>query len=192
MAAFAYSLFFLLAICFCLSPCTAVLHAYIPVVQQTVGQRDELIGTYFLLGFNYVEILSFLMLSHGTCLSLQQLKRIPRNQGLFRQRNYSNPREIINAVERELRGSGSSIGYQLMHQRFRNDYRLVVDKETVNLTLKTLDSEGVERRSRQRLKRRKYSAKGPNYIWHVDRYDKLKPFGFCIYGAIDSCSRHVL
>ena len=192
MAAFAYSLFFFLAICFCLSPCTAVLHAYIPVVQQNVGQRDELIATYFHLGFNYVEILSFLTLSHGIRLSLRQLKRILRNQGLFRRRNYSNPQEIISAVERELRGSGSSIGYRLMHQRLRNDYGLVVDKETVRLTLKTLDPEGVERRSKQRLKRRKYSAKGPNYIWHIDGYDKLKPFGFCIHGAIDGYSRRVL
>jgi hypothetical protein len=22
--------------------------------------------------------------------------------------------------------------------------------------------------------------KGPNYIWHIDNYDKLKPFGICI------------
>ena len=83
MAAFAYSLFFFLAICFCLSPCTAVLHAYIPVDQQNVGQRDELIATYFHLGFNYVEILSFLTLSHGIRLSLRQLKRILRNKVYF-------------------------------------------------------------------------------------------------------------
>ena len=78
-----------------------------------------------------------------------------------------------------------------MVQRLRNDYGLVVDKETVRLILKTLDPEGVERRSRRRLKRRKYYAKGPNYIWHIDGYDKLKPFGFCIHGAIDGYSRRV-
>ena len=178
MAAFAYSLFFFLAICFCLSPCTAVLHAYIPVVQQNVGQEMSSLQPTFTLAF----ILSFLTLSHGIRLSLRHLKRILRKQGLFRRRNYSNPQEIISAVERELRGSGSSIGYRLMHQRLRNYYGLVVDKENVRLTLKTLDPEGVERRSRQRLKRRKYSTKGPNYIWHIDGYDKLKPFGFCIHG----------
>ena len=26
---------------------------------------------------------------------------------------------------------------------------------------------------------------GPNFIWHVDSYDKLKPFGFPINGCID-------
>ena len=26
---------------------------------------------------------------------------------------------------------------------------------------------------------------GPNWAWHVDQYDKLSQFGFCIHGAID-------
>lgn len=29
-------------------------------------------------------------------------------------------------------------------------------------------------------------------IWHIDGYDKLKPFGFCIHGAIDGYSRKIL
>ena len=35
-------------------------------------------------------------------------------------------------------------------------------------------------------------AKGPNYILHIDSYDKLKPFGFCINGCIDGFSRKIL
>ena len=31
-----------------------------------------------------------------------------------------------------------------------------------------------------------------NYLWHIDGYDKLKPFGFCIHGAIDRCSCRIL
>lgn len=134
------------------------------MVQHNISQRAGLISTYFDLGFNHVEILSFFTLSHGIRLSLLQFKRILRNQGLFRRRNYSNPHEIVrlSAVKRELCGSGSSISYRLMYHRLRNDYGLVVDKEIVRLILKTPDPEGVERRSRRRLKRRKYYAKGPN------------------------------
>ena len=33
---------------------------------------------------------------------------------------------------------------------------------------------------------------GPNHAWHIDRYDKLKPFGIAIYGAIDEYSRIIL
>ena len=59
----------------------------------------------------------------------------------------------------------------------------MVSRETVRLTLKALDPSGVERRSQHKLKRRSYSAKGPNFIWHLDGYDKS--FGLCIHGAID-------
>ena len=34
--------------------------------------------------------------------------------------------------------------------------------------------------------------KGPNYIWHIDGYDKLKPYGFCVHGAIDGYSRRIM
>ena len=32
----------------------------------------------------------------------------------------------------------------------------------------------------------------PNAVWHADGYDKLKPYGFPIHGAIDGFSRRVL
>ena len=33
---------------------------------------------------------------------------------------------------------------------------------------------------------------GPNFIWHVDGYDKLKPYGLCINACIDGFSRHLI
>lgn len=86
----------------------------------------------------------------------------------------------------------SLIWYRQMHQRLRTDYGLVADRETVRTILKTLHPDGVERRSKRKLKRRKYHSKGPNNIWQIDGYDKLKPFGFCIHGAIDGYSRRIL
>ena len=58
--------------------------------------------------------------------------------------------------------------------------------------MKALDPEGVERRSRHCLVGRKHHASGPNIIWHINGYDKLKPFGFCIHGAIDGYSHHIM
>ncbi len=29
-------------------------------------------------------------------------------------------------------------------------------------------------------------------MWHIDGYDKLKPFGFCVHGALDGYSQRVL
>ena len=65
-------------------------------------------------------------------------------------------------------------------------------KEDIRLILKELDPLGVEERRSRCLKRRSYYAKGPNYIWHVDGYDKLKPYGLCISGCIDGFSRKLI
>lgn len=51
--------------------------------------------------------------------------------------------------------------------------------------MKIMDPEGVELRSRHRLQRRVYVSQGPNFVIHIDGYDKLKPYGFPIHGAID-------
>ena len=58
--------------------------------------------------------------------------------------------------------------------------------------LKEIDPEGSELRRRHRLKRRVYINQGPDYAWHLDGYDKVKPFGFAIHGATDGYSRQVL
>ncbi len=47
-------------------------------------------------------------------------------------------------------------------------------------------------RRRGRLRRREYQNPGPKYAWHIDGYDKLKPWGFPIHGSIDGFSRRVL
>ena len=91
-----------------------------------------------------------------------------------------------------MNGSGSIVGYRAMWQRLIHDHSLVIGKETVRRALRIVDPVGVERRSRNRLTRRQYRGKGPNYIWHVDGYDKLKPFGFCVHGCIDGYSRRIL
>ena len=51
--------------------------------------------------------------------------------------------------------------------------------------LRQMDPLGTGRRKQRRLQRRVYRNKGPNYVWHVDGYDKLRPYGFEIHGCID-------
>lgn len=50
----------------------------------------------------------------------------------------------------------------------------------------------MEIRRRKRLRRRQYFNKGPNLLWHLDSYDKLKPYGICINGCVDGFSRYVV
>ena len=58
--------------------------------------------------------------------------------------------------------------------------------------MRSLDPEDVTARSRHRLYRRVYNSRGPIYGWHIDGYDKIKPYGFAIHGAIDGYSRKIL
>ena len=60
--------------------------------------------------------------------------------------------------------------------------------------MKQLNLRATEERKAHRLQRRVhvYALKGPNYVWHVDGYDKLKPFGFCIHGCIDGYIRRII
>lgn len=69
---------------------------------------------------------------------------------------------------------------------------LITDRETVRLLLRLMDGGGVDLRARHRLRRRVYVSRGPNYVWHIDGYDKLKPYGICISGCIDGFSRKII
>ena len=69
---------------------------------------------------------------------------------------------------------------------------LRVTHQLVSEALKLIDPEGVDQRRRRRLIRRRYYAKGSNSVWHIDSYDKLKPFGIAINGCVDGFSRFVI
>ena len=60
----------------------------------------------------------------------------------------------------------------------------------VEMLLREIDPGGVsERRNRLRTI---YHNPVPNYAWHSDSYDKLKPFGFPIHGCIDGWSENII
>ena len=75
--------------------------------------------------------------------------------------------EIRQAVQEELNGSRSRVGYRRVHRALERK-GLVVRKHDVRLLVKELDPEGVMLRKRRRLCRRKYSNPGPSFIWHID------------------------
>ena len=172
-----------------ISSTEAVMPEYLPV-NRAVSHNDA-IENYFTLGFTASEILSFLLNVHGIWPSLRQLRRVLKNGGCVRREQSTDMSIIVRAVEHELRGSGSIISYRSMDQRLATDHQLIVTRNIVHQALKILDPEGVQARSGHRLRRRNYSTKGPNYLWRIDGYDKLKPFGFCVHSAIDGYSRKI-
>ncbi|KAJ8245053.1 hypothetical protein GJAV_G00276110 [Gymnothorax javanicus] len=72
------------------------------------------------------------------------------------------------------------------------DMDLWCEKEDVRLILSELDPVSSRVAQSRRLRRRQYFSEGPNFIWHMDSYDKLKPYGICINGCIDGFSRKII
>ena len=153
--------------------------------------KESFICSYFWVGFPYNDILQFLLTYHNIELTMRHLHRILRKQKLFRKNKNVSSREILNSVAEELKEPGLSCRYRFIHQKIRMK-GLSTNRELVRLPLKALDPEGVKNRSLKKFRHRKYTSVGPNYIWHIDGYDKLKPFCFAIHGAIDGYSRKIL
>jgi len=68
--------------------------------------------------------------------------------------------------------------YRLLHQK----HRVRVTQEMVRNILRQIDPVSLENRRRHRVQRRTYVSAGPNHMWHVNGYNKLRPYGILISG----------
>ena len=84
------------------------------------------------------------------------------------------------------------MGELLDIRKCTKDHGLVIDWETVRRVIEGLDQAGVEMRTKRWFRRRRFVAPSPNFKWHLDGYDKLKPYGFCIRDAKDGYSWSIL
>ncbi|CAC5388189.1 unnamed protein product [Mytilus coruscus] len=154
-------------------------------------QRNNLIEMYYTLRLTFDEIKYILAKKHKVVISTRQLKRIVASLGLYRRRSRNNLFDVATFISKELKVSGQQHGYRWIHTKCL-ERGLEIDKESVRLIIKCLDLTGVKCRNARKLTRRTYMNNGPNYIWHMDGYDKLKPYGICIHGCIDGFSRNII
>lgn len=152
---------------------------------------ERLIKKYFQIGFNNREILNILAHSHGLVVSTSTLKRKLKSLRLFRRKKYSDIIEVALFIMQQQEASGVLHGYRWMHLKCIQA-GLSIPRDTVNELMKVLDPVSVQSRLRRNLKRRRYVSPGPNFVWHVDSYDKLKPYGIAINGCLDGYSRYVV
>uniref|UniRef100_A0A1X7T6U0 Integrase core domain-containing protein n=1 Tax=Amphimedon queenslandica TaxID=400682 RepID=A0A1X7T6U0_AMPQE len=115
-------------------------------------------------------------------ISLRHIQRITNGLGSGARNSLE---DVMKAINEELKGPGSLLGYRSLWHRLQMKYKLSVSRDTVMMLLAVMDPDGTKVRKSRRLKRRVYLNKGPNYLWHLDGYDKLKPYGITIYGCID-------
>jgi hypothetical protein len=151
----------------------------------------DMMRVYFHLGLNYKEILQTLAHVDGIILSLRTLKRILARSGLCRRKNKSDILDVALFIMNKVEAAGQLHGYKFMHLKCIHN-GLVVTQNEVRYLQHIIDPEGVAYRRRNRLRRRLYHNPGPDFVWHIDSYDKLKPFGICINGCIDGFSRYIV
>ena len=162
-----------------------------------IFDEEELLRYYFNRGFGYNNILHFLRKYHSYTISYRTLLRRLRKYGLKRRMNRGGhlPQITHEAVRQRIQGMingpGSAGGYRTVWHSLELE-GIRVPRSVVQSLLKELDPEGSENRRRHRLRRRRYVNPGPNFVWHIDGYDKIKPWGFPIHGAIDGYSRCIL
>ena len=159
--------------------------------------EEGIITYYFNRGFSYEEMLLLLAKRHQCKMSRSTLLRRLKAYGLSRRGFTANQhsdriiQEVRERIQQIVNGPGSSGGYRTLWHTLEME-GLRVPRIVVQEILKEVDPEGSELRKAHRLKRREYHNPGPNHSWHMDGYDKLKPWGFPIHGAIDGFSRKIL
>lgn len=154
---------------------------------------ENLIRQYFSEDYTISQIRELLITRNEIRVSLSTIKRILSLLGLKRKNVCeSNMSDIVAAVVEEVHSCGYNLGYRSLWSKLKLEYKLVIKRETVYRILKIVDPDGMANRFGNKLRRRLYLSPGPNFIWHLDGYDKLKQFGFAIHGCIDGFSRKVL
>ncbi len=112
---------------------------------------EDLVKSYFRLGFSNKEILCLLAHQHGVIISKRTLPRLCRKLNLFRRKNQTDIEEIASFVQSVMATSGRLQGYRWLHLRaIRRGY--VVSQETMRMVIKEIDPEGVELWRARRLR----------------------------------------
>ncbi|KAK6176101.1 hypothetical protein SNE40_014450 [Patella caerulea] len=99
---------------------------------------------------------------------------------------------ILETILRLQREGFINVGYRIMWKLLNVHCGVPASQRTVRLAFQTLTPELVNARARRILHRRVYTNRGSNDLIHIDGYDKSKPYGIAIHGAIDGFSRKIL
>ena len=146
---------------------------------------------YFRLGLKHQEILYCLAHFHDDIFSIQTLQRITQKRWLYRRKYNSDILKVVEFVAAQCDSYGQMHGYRWMHAKCLQNY-LVVSQDTVRIIMHIVAPAGIEKRKTRRLQRRRYLNPGPNFVWHIDGYDKLSRYGICIHGCVDGFSRAII
>ena len=90
-------------------------------------------------------------------------------------------------IRHQIEGPSSLFGYRAMWNKLQ-----CCCPSRHGHGLQELDLQASILRKARKLLCRSLISRGPNAAWHVDGYDKLKPYGLPIHGCVDELSRRIL
>ncbi|XP_053405191.1 uncharacterized protein LOC123565945 [Mercenaria mercenaria] len=156
------------------------------------AETKRLIIKYHQNGYSHRLIHYLLESKHNVVISYSYLVRkvIPLLGLSRRGQMQADFDEIVTLSKNEI-GNGVA-GSEQFRKLMAVKHGIRLTRQFSRAVVGVFDPEGVERRKRKRLRRRQYINKGPNYVWHLDGYDKLVQFGICIHGCVDGFSRKVI
>lgn len=154
---------------------------------------------FFDVGLNDIEILRVLN-RQGFNIRYKKLRTFRFQLGLKRRLDDPHERAIALTTVRQILEEAVTtnspiverIGYRLVRSALQQrnhhfTYRMVAE------ACRTVFPEAVARRRNDQQRRRgEYIVPGPNYIWSIDGYDKLRSYGIQIYACIDAYSRCII
>ncbi|KAI9882893.1 MAG: hypothetical protein M1823_005351 [Watsoniomyces obsoletus] len=137
------------------------------------------------------------LLKEGYQIGRPALVRIRKELGLRRRMALTDKDEANRQrkllVQREFdKGAIQGYGRGTLYYHLRSQ-GCVASRDRAFRALKEIDPEGVAARTKDLQRHRgEYIVPGPNYVWSMDGYCKLAPYGIEIYAAIDAYSRYVI
>jgi hypothetical protein len=164
-------------------------------VKEEIKNRIQVL--FFEVGLEDKDLLSALQ-NEGYNIGKYTLVRLRFELGLRRrirgveQQQHAN--ELIQRlVTQELqKGVIDGYGRGYLYTHFRQQGH-IIGRDRLFQAYRTINPEAVERRRRDLQRHRgEYIVPGPNFIWSVDGYMKLKPYGVEVYACIDAYSRYVV
>lgn len=152
---------------------------------------------FFEIGLNDQDILHVLQ-QEGYSINQYSLVRLRFTLNLRRSLRTEEQRAQADIVVRRLiqeelqKGVIDGYGRGYLYTHFRQQGHIIA-RDRLFQAYRTILPEQVDRRRRKMQQHRgEYIVPGPNFIWSIDGYDKLKPYGIQIYACIDAFSRYVI
>ena len=120
---------------------------------------------------------------------MRHLNRILKARFLYQRRYYLDAG--IDFINDQLQGPWRDQGYRWMFTKCKQR-GIPIKKKDVRILLSLLEPIGSQVCQTRRLRRRQYFPQGPNFVWHIDSYNKLKPYGIWTNGCIDGFSHKII